>query len=315
MKHIKIFIALALALLGSFGQTEFSASAKAPSTGQYEDTQLFLVVSITEGNLYVGQDICYSVKLYSTNPSIEFARPISRADFSGLKQVQFPKARTGRNSDIQKETYKGKEYYTVVLEDVMLRGSDAGSYTLKGSEYVVGVNEYSLYTDPFWGTVRRMQPAEYPVKVGDLKVKLKSLPAKTPEGFSGAIGEFSVKSVLPEGPIAPKAEATVIFKIRGTGDLRDTRLPDVSGAFPEGVELKSISRDLQTWQQDNKVMSELTLECTFVPEEEGDLVIAPISYISFSPKAGKFVTGKSEAVYFTAKRPELPSKPPVIYDV
>lgn len=290
-------------------------SADAQRTGQMEDTQLFIVESVTEGNLYVGQPICYSVKLYSTNPSIGFARAVDSPDFSGLVPVRLPKARTGRNSGIQKETYKGKEYYTVVLDDVMLLASQGGSYAVRGAEYVIGINEYVLVSDPFWGTVRRVQPAEYPVKARDLKLKVKNLPAKAPQDFSGAVGEFSIKSILPEGPIAPGQEATVLFRIIGAGDLREIAVPDVTSAFPDNVELKSVSRNLQTWQQDDAVMSELTLECTFVPESEGDVVISPVSFVFFSTAKGKYVTSESEAVYFSAVRPALPQAPPVIHDV
>lgn len=322
-RAVKGILAMMVALTGWLGasaqgtrqQCGDRVSRSDEGTRQMEETRLFLVESVTGGNLYVGQPICYSVKLYSTNPSIEFARPMTRTSFSGLRQVRFPKARTGRTNTVRRETYKGKEYYTVVLDDVMLLAPQAGAYSIKGAEYVIGINEYSLYSDPFWGTVRRLEPSEYPVKAGDMKVKVKDLPPKAPQGFSGAIGEFTVKSVLPEGPIAPNQEATVLFQVKGKGDLREAAIPDVASSFPPTVELKSVARDIRTWQQDDAVKSELTLECTFVPLEAGDIVISPVGFEYFSPAAGKYRSSKSEAVFFSAIRPELPKAPPVIHDV
>lgn len=281
----------------------------------YENTELFLLTTVSPDYVYVGAPLCYSVKLYSTNPSIEYARALSYPRFDGFQTISYPRARSGRHSNIIRETYKGKTYYTVVLDDVMLVPSASGTQTVSGGEYIIGVNEYSLYSDPFWGTVRRLQPAEYPAKAPDVKVKVRSLPSGAPKNFSGAVGDYQIQAILPDGPIAPSEEATIIFRIRGKGDLKSATMPDIASAFPEGVELKSISENLQTWQQEDAVMSEMTLECTFVPISEGDVKIAPVEFTYLNPATGKYGKSYSEAVYFTVTRPELPSAPPVYHEI
>ena len=281
----------------------------------YENTEIFLLATVDPANNYVGAPLCYSVKLYSTNPSIEYARPLSSPRFEGFEAINYPRVRSRRDGNIQREMFDGKSYYTVVLDDMMLVPSEAGKWSITGGEYIIGVNEYSLYSDPFWGTVRRLHPAEYPAKAPDMTVRVKKLPSGAPKGFSGAIGNYHIQSILPDGPISPEEEATVIFRIRGTGDLKSAVMPDVAVAFPEDVELKSVSQDLQTWQQENAVMSEMTLECTFVPLAEGDIKIAPVDFTFLNPETGKYVKTASDAVYFTATRPSLPSAPPVYHEI
>lgn len=283
------------------------------SVDEYENTQLFVVESVSEMPKYVGQIVNYSVKLYSTNPGIEYARAVTETRLEGFTRIPVTKS-SFFGSGISRETYKGKPYYTVVLDEQLLVADTPGNCMIKGAEYIIGVNEYQLYRDPFWGQIRRLQPSEYPVKAKDMKMKVRSLP-KAPAGFSGAIGEYTVKAVLPEGPISPDGEADILFYISGTGDLRTLETPDVTAAFGSDVELNNVQKNSRTWAQDGDVKSELTIECEFIPLKEGELTIAPFSFTFFNPAKGKYVTVKTDPVKFTSKRPDLPSAPKVIHDI
>ncbi len=78
--------------------------------------------------------------------------------------------------------------------------------------------------------------------------KVKSLPAaKDTVAFSGAVGKFSVSTVVPRGDIIVNEEASIIVIVKGRGLLGSDILPEYRDAFGEGNKLKSISEQLNTY--------------------------------------------------------------------
>lgn len=286
--NFNIFLIL-LAILASL-----SAGAS-ENKNEYSDTELFIITSLSDKNLYVGVPVCFSVRLYSTNPSIDFARPVSRPVFDGFERTRIPVARTNRYHQATKEVYKGKSYYCVWLEDVVLIPKQSGSFTIKGEDYIIGVNEYEVFSDPFWGTVRRAVPAEYPVKGEKIKVKVSSLPSSTPKDFSGAVGEYRIQASVPK--VAYKGDSeTLIVQVSGQGDLSGVDLPDLLSRFPAELGVRSVSQECHTYLEEGVVRSDLTFECGFSPLKEGIITIPPLTFVYFDPENKKFETAKSSAI-------------------
>ncbi len=295
LRHIGTIFALVIISL-TYMQTEVYAQGDAV----YENTEVFTVTSLSSDNLYVGVPVCYSVKLYSTNPSIDFVRPVSQPEFNGFDVTKYPVVRTDRYNRIIKEEFKGKIYYTVWLEDVVLIPKSIGTYLLKGEDFIAGINEYEVFTDPFWGTVRRAVPEEYPVKGDEIKVKVSQLPKNLPEGYTGAVGEYSIRVRVNTDVLKGEDEILTVH-ITGQGDLSDIEWPDLMTQFPSTIGVRSMSQDCRTYLDDGVVRSDLTFECGFSPLEEGELTIPALSFKYFDPIKKKFRTAQSAPVEIMVK--------------
>ncbi|MCM1291586.1 MAG: hypothetical protein NC201_05170 [Prevotella sp.] len=272
-----------------------AACMSAQGESKFEDTEVFTITSLSSKNLYVGVPVCYSVRLYSTNPSIDFVRPISKNHFEGFDIKQFPTLRTDRYHHINKEIVKGRTYYTVWLEDIILVPQSVGDFNIKGEDFIAGINEYQVYSDPFWGTMRRAVPSEYPIKGQDMKVKVSNFPSNQPKNFSGATGVYSVK-VNVNKIVAKEDEAVMVVRISGQGDLSDVDLPNLLSQFPNSLGVKSVSQDCNTYMENGVLRSDLYFECGFSPIQEGIIKIPAITFTYFNPDKKKFVTAESEPI-------------------
>lgn len=287
--------------------------AKAQPNSPYANTEVFIVTSLSDKNLYVGVPVCFSVRLYSTNPDIDFVKPVSHPGFDGFDVRKYPMVRTDRYHRITRETYGKKQYYAVWLEDVVLTPTATGTFTLKGEDYIAGLNEYQVFTDPFWGTVRRAVPEEYPIKGESVKVKVSNLP-KAPTEFSGAVGEYSIQTRVPRD-ITAGDDGTLIVTISGQGDLSNVELPNLLSQFPTQLGVKSISQDCSTYLEDGVIRSVMTFECGFIPSEVGSITIPSVSIVYFNPIQKKFQTATSDPIQLEVKSSTRKLRPSEIQQI
>lgn len=288
-----------------------AGSVRAQSEAQYEDTQVFTVTSLSSDNFYVGVPVCFSVKLYSTNPSIDFVRPVSHPKFEGFDIKKYPVVRTDRYNRINREKYNGKMYYTVWLEDIVLVPQSTGRYTLAGEDFIAGINEYEVFTDPFWGTVRRAVPEEYPVTGEKVKVKVSQMPQNAPKDFTGAVGEYIIRTKVSR-EVSKGDDETLIVQVSGQGDLSEVEWPGLMTQFPTSIGVKSMSQDCRTYLDDGVLRSDLTFECGFSPAVEGLITIPSLSFNYFDPVKKKFRTAKSEVIEIEVKPTTSSSETPTI---
>lgn len=285
---IKSFVLMALCLCCAFGSS-------AQTDTDMENTEIFTVVSLSEENVYTGVPVCFSVRLYSTNPEIDFVRPVTHPDFAGFDVRRYPMAHTNRYSRISREKFNGKMYYAVWLEDVVLVPKEPGTFTIESGNYVAGINEFEIFSDPFWGTVRRAVPAEYPVKGDKIKIKVKALPSKAPAGFSGAVGEYDITASVPRSA-AKGDRGTIYIQVYGEGDLSGVDMPDLMSKFPSGLGIKSVSQDVDSYIENGTIHSRLTFECNFSPISDEAIVIPEIPFVYFNPRTKKYETKNSPPV-------------------
>lgn len=271
------------------------AESSARTDADMENTEVFTLLSLSEDNIYVGAPVCFSVRLLSTNPEIDFVRPLTHPEFTGFDVRRYPMARTNRYSHITREKYDGEMYYAVWLEDIVLIPKESGSFTIESGDYIVGINEYEVFSDPFWGTVRRAVPEEYPVKGTKIKLKVKNLPGKAPAGFSGAVGEFNISASVPRSATKGN-QGTVYIQISGEGDLSGVEIPDLMSKFPASLGIKSVSQNVDSYLEDGNILSRLTFECTFSPLADENVVISEIPFVYFNPRTKKYETKTSSPV-------------------
>lgn len=161
-----------------------------------------------------------------------------------------------------------------------------------------------MVNDPFWGRVRSQKVEDFKVGVKSAKIKVKSLPSVPADvDYSGSVGSFTIETVLPKGDIFIGEEATAYVVLKGRGMLEESTLPAYREAFTQGMKLKSVSesRDESFDHSTGEMVSEIRLECTFVPTERDGVVIGEITFGYFDPKIKEYKTAKSKPVQVTVK--------------
>lgn len=265
-----------------------------------DSDEMFISPELSEKQIYERQPLSIVVTLFSTSPDIAGAEVITPV---GIDHGEFSTCRSVNNpgSPYVKEIH-GKRYYCFPISAFVITMNEKGNYELEGGEYSIGVSVPVIVRDPFWGTHRSSEIKTYTIPVGQASFKVKSLP-KVPAGvnFSGSIGEFTVETVIPRGDIIVNEEATAYVVVRGKGVIDESVMPEYRNAFQNGLRLKSVSENRTEGYDNGEVVSELHLECTFIPETCDNVEIGEVSLEYFNPKTGKYEVARSAPVKVNVK--------------
>lgn len=288
MKRLLLYFAISLLPLFAFADDN-----------HYSAKDFFIECSIDNESLYEHEPAIVTLTLYSPTADISGVSKSSgltldHGEFASISSVQVME----RGSKVK---VKGKEYYAFPISQYLISVADNGKYTLKSGELSVRVAYPVVVRDPFWGNIRSSQTETYRVPVNDKSFKVKDLPKQSNNSFSGAIGSFTVKTIIPPGNIIVNQEATAVVQIDGYGYIPDQTLPEYRSAFKGNVQLKSISESRQQYIKNGKAATQLVLNCTFIPKQKNDAEIGEISFEFFNPKTGNYETVKSVPVQVEAK--------------
>lgn len=256
------------------------------------------VEASVEKSGYVGQCLEYVVKLKSNIPNIADIRLVKGSEFpSGLKIIKGFVS----NQRPKEETVKGKKFYVWTISRNFILPSAAGKYTIPESKYIAFIPHEKIVKDYFWNNMRVVDYEEYPVTCNSINFKVENLPSKDkPDNFTGCVGSFTIEGWFPPGNIIIGREAVVAFTISGYGDLENLKLPNLSGIFKNGCNLKEIEQEEEKTQKNGKLFSEVTLICRFIPETE-DGFISPLELTFFNPEKKKYETVSSFTLHWDKK--------------
>lgn len=185
------------------------------------------------------------------------------------------------------EHYNGQNYMTAVLKKVLVFPQKSGQLTFNSGKYDISVVQYERVSGGFFATNVPVEK-EIHVAPGDLTVNVKPLPSPQPEGFTGAVGQFTIDSRLSSDALRTNEAATMTITISGTGNIRYVKAPEVD--FPADFEQYSPHTDIDANVTGNNVRGKLTVEYTFVPQTPGDYTIPPIDFVYFDPDKKEYVT-------------------------
>lgn len=257
-----------------------------------EPSQPFLETKVNREKAVEGEVLIYEVVLYSPEPNIAGLQLSRNPQFSGL-----PVSRSAADSHLGESVRNGHRYFTAIIDRFFIDATQAGKYKLAGGAYDIGYSRQVTMQDPFWGPYVTEKVDVTTLDAPDVTVRISALPDKDkPRDFSGAVGDFSVEVILPTGELHPGDGAFAIVTISGEGDLSEASLPNVRSIFPPELQFHSMTENRNHFVKDGKVGSEIEIECTFTPQEEGSFEIGECSFSFYNPVTRKYQRAVSDPV-------------------
>lgn len=172
-----------------------------------------------------------------------------------------------------------------------------GKNEISSEDVIVGINHPVIQNHPFWGAIQSYETEERQLKFKPINIEVKKLPDnKDNLPYSGVIGNFRIKTVVPDAQFVVNETGTIYIVIEGEGILPEEILPEYTEAFGENVKLKSISSSSRTFYNGGKLMSNKTWECEIVPKTVGNNRVGPISLGFFNTDSGKYELAESTPV-------------------
>lgn len=246
--------------------------------------KLFLRASVSKTTAYEQEALVYTVKLYSSYAPIKFIGATEAPKFDGF--VIEESDETSRS--LTYESYNGREYATAVIARYIIFPQMTGKLTIKGNTYTVSTDEQEYYDDPYFRMLTVRRPIQLNVTPNDLVVDVKALPAPIPADFSGGVGEFSVSSSLPSSTLKTNQAASIVYTVKGRGNLKYIKLPDLNTLYPKELEVFTPTADVQATPSGSNVSGSVKFDYSFTPLEVGTFDIPEVTLVYFNPSTGQY---------------------------
>lgn len=247
-----------------------------------QSDDVFVRIILNKSTAYEQEAIECTIKLY-TKYSISSFMPTKQPSFDGFLIEEVP-IQAQLN---EVENYRGQNYMTALLKRCIIFPQKSGRLTINSGNYDISVVQYDNVNMGFFN-VRTPQERDIKVSSNSASIEIKSLPSPQPEGFSGAVGTFTIDSRLVGNSFRTNDPATLIYTVTGTGNIKYVKEPEID--FPSEFELYNPHTDYDTRVNGSNVSGTMTVEYTFVPQATGQFKIGSDRFVYFNPSNGQYVT-------------------------
>lgn len=265
-----------------------NSSQQSESTDLGKDN-LFVRVDMSKQNVYRGEQIIATVKLY-VNPNI----PIS-----GFEEVNLPTYEGFYTQDIEipqqinftREVYDNKIYQVGILKKTILFPQQNGKLTVEPFNLSLLVQQrvkQRSFFDDFFSGVRNVRAT---VSSSPVSVTVKDLPA-SPANFMGGVGSFNITSDISSEEVTTNDAVTLTVKVSGSGNIRLIQNPELQ--LPTDFEIYDPNSTDNVNATNNGATGTKTIEYLFQPRFEGDYTIPSIKFAYFNPANGSYVTKSTQ---------------------
>lgn len=267
---------------GSRPQVEFDDASTQTADRSVSPNDVFVRIILSKSTAYEQEAIECTMKLY-TKYTISSFLPTKMPNYDGFL-IEEMNVQASLN---EVETYNGQRYMTAILKKCIIFPQKSGKLTINSGNYDINVVQYDNVNMGFF-TVQSPQERSIKVSSNSVSLNVLPLPQPQPEGFSGAVGKFSVDSRLIGNSFRTNDPATLIYTISGTGNIKYLQEPKID--FPSEFELYSPKSDIQASVSGSNVTGKMTVEYTFVPQSVGDFRIGGDKFVYFNPATKEYVT-------------------------
>lgn len=238
----------------------------------------------------IGEQITITYKLYT------------RVSVSGYDLTKAPTYEGFWSEDIEQsqqpavvnETYEGKQYRVAVIKRTALFATQAGTLKIAPLEVQCAVqvqtkrrsnDPFDIFNDPFFQQTQTQQLA---FKSNPLTFNIESLPSNAPQGYSGAVGQYSFTATTDKNEVRAGDPITLKLAVSGTGNVSLLSLP--KPVLPSDLEAydPKITNDIT--RNGGVIRGKKTAEYLLVPRNPGKRTIEPIPFIYYDLEIQRYVS-------------------------
>lgn len=271
---------------GQNDQQNKSRAAQPDATAAINEDNLFVKVDVSRRNVYIGESVVATIKVYSKVDLVRFGRS-KFPSFDGFLAEEIP---TPQQIELVRENYDGKIYNVGIIRKVLLFPQHTGELTIEPFELECIVRQQLAnsrsFFDDFFGNYRDVRAMRLSKPV---KIHVKELPMENrPLGFSGTVGNISMRTSVSTDTL--KANDAITYKIvfQGTGNLKLLEAPKMN--FPPDFESyePKVTKDIHTGEKG--MTGTVTFEYLLIPRYAGDYTIPAPSFSFFDPSTYRYRT-------------------------
>jgi len=268
-----------------------SPSQNAPDNSAEQDIpadlskSLFIKAVADQTSVYQGQQVLLTYRLY-TKVGIVDSRLDKLPDLTGFWSQEVKDQQ--QQAQWRVETYKGVKYNVADVRQTILFAEHSGNITIDPFEmtFIARIPAPARdIMDQFFGSYKDVK---YGVKSTPLVIHVKPLPENgRPEGFSGAVGNFTVSADADKTELKANESLTYKVKVSGSGNLK--LLKELNVSFPPDFEKYDPKITDTITESVRGVSGSRIYSYLVIPRHQGDFTIDPLHFSYFNPATGKYV--------------------------
>ncbi|MDR1756764.1 MAG: BatD family protein [Culturomica sp.] len=268
------------------GRGNNNRSGQGETPASINEENLFVRVEVSKRNLYLGESLVATLKVYSRVDLQRFGRS-KFPSFDGFLAEELSSAGP---IELKRENYDGKIYNVGVLRRVLLFPQHTGDITIEPLELECIVRQQLAasrsFFDDFFGNYREISFMRIS---RPQTIHVRELPAEgRPLGFGGTVGNITMRNSLSADTVSENEALTYRITFQGTGNLKLLEAPALS--FPPDFETYEPKVTQNTETGENGMSGTVTYEYLLIPRYGGDYTIPSPAFSYYDPVAHSYKT-------------------------
>ena len=289
------------------GNGNESSSREKASGTRISNKDLFITATASKTKVYEQEAILLTYKAYTTVDLRQLIGKMSDQQGFYIQEVELPAQKT-----YSLEHYKGRNYNTVVYRQYVLFPQKTGKMVIPEVTFdAIIAQRVEISGDPFDAFFNGGGYTQVQKKIVAPKVVLdvQSLPAK-PANYSGAVGDFRIKSSISASELKANDAVTIKLTINGTGNMKLINTPEVK--FPQDFEVYDPKVNDNYELTTGGLSGSKTIEYLAIPRHAGNFTIPAIEFTYFDLKSKSYKTLKTESYKLNVAKGEGGSSSQVV---
>ncbi|MBO7569455.1 MAG: protein BatD, partial [Bacteroidaceae bacterium] len=266
------------------GRQQPSAPAVSASTN-ISGKDLFMTATASRTNVHEQEAILLTYKIYTLVDLTQLDGKLPTLDGFQIQEIPLP-----RTKEFSLEQYNGRNYRTVTWSQYLLFPQKSGKLTIPSITYEGVVITRNRNLDPieaFFNGQSGYTEVKRKITTPTLTINVTPLPNK-PDGFSGAVGQFSLSSSISTQEVDANEAVTLKISVKGNGNMKLISTPDVP--FPKDFETYDAKVNDNFQLTRSGLAGTKDFEYLFVPRHAGTYEIPSANFIYFDTESRSYKT-------------------------
>lgn len=263
------------------------------------DNDLFILAIPSKTTVYEHEALLLSFKLYTHSSRIQFEEA-KFPEYDGFIEEEIEQ---GDTPQLVIEHYKGKNYFTAVIRQVLIYPQRSGALTIPRGDFglVMAVEDDFDSAESFFAQ-SAVPTVSKRVASPAVNINVKPLPDGAPEGFTNAVGSnFTIDVSVPDREnLRTGSPSSVILSVRGEGNMKLLAMPKV--LFPESFEHYDPTTNSRITAATGGASGVKSDTYQFIPRNTGTFTIPEVTFSYFDPQANAYKTLKSNPIQLNVKQ-------------
>ncbi len=289
---------------------------------------IFLKVEVDKTNVYEGEQITATYKLYTRLPTNSSVTKVPAFKGFSAKDIELPNP-----PQATEERINGALFKVFTIRKTLLFPLQSGTLELDPVEVdnqvrlvkVLGDGKRKRANDPFQDFFNdpgfrdpffddffnrpevSYEDAPYKIQSAPVKVTVKPLPVDTrPASFTGAVGKFSMTATIDKTKLTTDDALTLKVTISGQGNVNLLNAPKIE--VPPVFEKYDPKVSDNIEKNSNPLSGSRQYEFVLMPLEAGEQTIPAVEFSNIDPAANSYKSQRSEAFHINVTQGKLRKK-------